>query len=372
MSLDRTAIEAIEAIPVRLPTRSPVRFANGSVDAAEHVIVRVRTRDGLEGIAEASPRPMTYGDSSASVVHALQHIIGPRVLGLSACSIEGLHAALQDLVGNVTARAALDVALWDLLGKRAGLPVATLLGGFTREVQVAHLLSLDTPEAMAAEAAQVQAEMGIRAFKIKVGLDPEGDVERAVAVRGAVGPDAMLYVDANHKWSPQQALGAVRRMGERGVSLAWVEEPCAADEVLGRQWLARHLELPVVADESAPNVHAAAAQLTSGRCRWVALKAGRVGFRGGRDIVGLAAGLGAELVVGSQIEGALGAVANLHLAAAFAATSRYPAELNSGRSFSDDVLQPLPVVDGRMCVPDAPGLGVSLDEAALARLRVDR
>lgn len=371
MSYDGAIIEEIEAIPVRIPTRVPVRFANGSVDGAEHVIVRIRTRDGLEGIAEASPRPMTYGDSSIGVVHALRHIIGPRIIGRSACSIEGVHSALQDLVGNVTARAAMDVALWDLLGKRAGLPVATLLGGYTRSVQVAHLLSLDTPDQMAAEASAVQAEQGISAFKIKVGLDPAGDVERAVRVRAAVGEDALLYVDANHKWSPQQALTAVRRMEARGVRLAWVEEPSPANEVLGRQWLVRHLDLPVAADESAPDVHAAAAQLTSDRCRWIALKAGRVGFRGGRDIVGLAAGLGAELVVGSQIEGALGAVANLHLAAAFAATSRYPAELNSGRSFADDVLAPLPVTGGAMAVPDAPGLGVTLDEAALQRLRVD-
>lgn len=371
MAHEGSTIEAVEAIPVRLPTRIPVRFANGSVDGAEHVIVRVRTADGLVGIAEASPRPMTYGDSSAGVVHALRHIIGPRVVGLSACSIEAVHAALRTLVGNVTARAALDVALWDLLGKRAGLPVATLLGGYTRRVEVAHLLSLDTPEAMAREADDVATRLGVRAFKIKVGLDPDSDVDRGVAVREALGRDAMLYVDANHMWTPEQALSAVRRMMDRGVGLTWVEEPCAANDVLGRQWLARQLDLPVVADESAPDVHAAAAQLTSQRCRWIALKAGRVGFRGGRDIVGLAAGLGAEVVVGSQIEGALGAVANLHLAAAFAATSRYPSELNSGQSFADDVIQPLPVEDGHMRVPDAPGLGVTLDPDALERLRID-
>ncbi|NVB42925.1 mandelate racemase/muconate lactonizing enzyme family protein [Pseudenhygromyxa sp. WMMC2535] len=366
-----TRIESIEAIPVRLPTRATVRFANGSVDAAEHVIVRVNAEDGHQGIAEASPRPMTYGDSSPGVVHALTQLIAPRVVGLDSCSIEGVHAALTDLVGNVTARAALDVALWDLLGKRAGLPVSTLLGGYSPKVRVAHLLSLDTPEKMAEEAVEVQAQMGVQAFKIKVGLDPAGDVDRAVAVREAVGAGALLYVDANHKWSAEAALPAVRAMQARGVNLAWVEEPSPANQVLGRQWLAQHLDLPVVADESAPDVHAAASQLTSQRCRWIALKAGRVGFRGGRDIVGLAAGLGAELVVGSQIEGALGAVANLHLAAAFAATSRYPAELNSGRSFADDVITPPAIVDGWMHVPDAPGLGVTLDAQALDRLRVD-
>ena len=360
-------IESVEAIPYRLPTRAPVRFANGEVTAAEHVLVRIRCDDGLVGVAEASPRPMTYGDTAPAVVDAVQRFLAPLLVGKDERAIERLHRSWTNLRGMHTARAAVDIALWDLLGKRAGLPVAALLGGFSDRVAVAHLVGLGTPRAMAEECAGIQRDRGVGAFKVKVGLDSAGDIERITAVREAVGQDAIVYADANHGWSAEAAL---RVVDATQAALNWVEEPNPSDDHVGRRWLIERLRIPVVADESARDRYEAAHVLREGLAQWVSLKAGRTGFAMSRDIVGLVRGLGARAVVGSQIEGALGVVASLHLAAAFDATARCPAELTSALEYAEDILDPPEIVDGWMQIPDAPGLGVEIDEGRLDALRI--
>ncbi|MEO1231092.1 MAG: mandelate racemase/muconate lactonizing enzyme family protein [Myxococcota bacterium] len=366
------SIAAIEAIPIRLERRRPVRFANGEVSTAEHVLVRVVADDGAVGVAEASPRPMTYGDTPGAVVDALRTLIVPAVIGADERNIEAVHGRLRHVVHNVTARAALDVALWDLKARRAQLPLAELLGGSTRRVQVAHLLGLDTPRAMAEEAEAVARGFGVRAFKVKVGQSFREDVERAAAVRSAVGDEATLYLDANHGWTAEEALAVMRALERAQIEIAWLEEPTPATETAARRWLVERLNLPVVADESATDLASAASELTSGRAHWVSLKTGRTGFTFSRQIADLSLGLGASVVVGSQIEGGLGALANLHLAAAFGACHRYPAEVTSGHGYTDDVVPPLPIEDGWITVPDRPGLGLDIQEERLQALRMDR
>ncbi|MEM6732581.1 MAG: enolase C-terminal domain-like protein [Myxococcota bacterium] len=361
---------AVEAIPYRLPTRRPVRFANGEVHQAEHVLVRLRTDDGRVGIGEASPRSMTYGDTAVGVAHAVRALIAPHWIGEDETRIAFLHGKLKNLVWNPTARAALDVALWDLLGQRCGLPIAQLLGGAQERVAVAHLLGLDRPESMAQEARRFWDELGVRAFKVKVGEDIDIDVARATAVREALGSEALLYLDANHGWSASASLTAISRMQDTGVDPAWVEEPCPARQQTMRQWLVERLSIPVVGDESATDLEHARAELLARSCQWVSVKAGRSGFSEARRIAHLVHGFGGEVVVGSQIEGALGVYANLHLAAGLEEASFYPAELTASAAYVEDVVDPPPVVDGRMAVPTAPGLGVVIDEARLNALRL--
>lgn len=365
------SIESVEAIPFRLPTVRPVRFANGAVSEAEHVLVRIRTHDGAVGFGEASPRPMTYGDGPRAVCESIERRIGPALVGQDACQIEGLHARLTNLVRNETAKAAVDVALWDLLGKRASMPIARILGGGAKRVAVSHLLGLGTPSEMAAEAEQMSSELGIRAFKVKVGLSAAEDVQRVLSVRSVVGDDAIIYLDANHGWTASEALDVVRALERANANPAWLEEPNPASNDLDRRWLAQRIDLPIVADESAIDLASAARELTSGRAHRLSLKAGRAGFSINRQLVGLALGLGAEVVVGSQVEGRLGVAATVHLAAAFSATMRYPAELTAGLAYREDLIDPLPIVDGMMTVPEAPGLGVDVDERRVEKLRLN-
>src|SRR5215213_2257704 len=166
-------IVEVEAIPYALPYRRPARFASGAVERADNVLVRIHTDAGLVGHAEAQPRPYTYGETQASIVAAIRGWFAPRLLGMRPGAIEEARAAFAGLAGNHCARGAVDVALWDLLGQLAGVPCSTLLGGCTDRVAVAHMVSFDTPEAMAEDALTMHDERGIRAFKVKVGRDPD-------------------------------------------------------------------------------------------------------------------------------------------------------------------------------------------------------
>jgi len=365
-------VTAVEAIPYCLVSDRPVKFANGEVRGGHHVLVRVHGEDGHVGVAEASPRPMTYGDSPASVIDAIDKLFAPALVGLNILRVERFRHATRHVVHNHTARAALDIALWDLRAKARGERLADLLGGFAECVDVAHLLSLGSPAEVAAEATEVRERWGVKAFKIKVGLDPARDVEIASAVHAALGDDVCLYLDANHGYDAPTALRVANTLRDAGVPLAWFEEPSPAAAMSGRTWLSQHLPLPVAGDESCASLADAAREIRLGHVQLVALKAARTGFTESAQIIAAASALGAELVVGSQLEGALGAAANLSLAAAFSTTVSRPVELTYHLQLSDDIVRaPLSIVNGKALVPDAPGLGLEVDPDGLARLRLD-
>ncbi len=143
----RTAVKItqVEAIPFAIPYSKPLRFASGEVHTAEHVLVRVHTDDGVVGVAEAPPRPFTYGETQASIVAVIEQIFAPQIVGLHAAGTRGHRTRLGRTVGNPTAKAAVDMAVWDALGRTLGLPVSALLGGYTDRMRVRHMLGFDDP-----------------------------------------------------------------------------------------------------------------------------------------------------------------------------------------------------------------------------------
>lgn len=122
-------ITRIETIPFAIPYRKALRFASGEVGTAEHVLVRVRTEDGITGTAEAPPRPFTYGETQASIIAVIDTVFAPQILGESALRREAIWTRLARTVGNPTAKAALDMALWDVIGQSLGVSVTELLAG---------------------------------------------------------------------------------------------------------------------------------------------------------------------------------------------------------------------------------------------------
>jgi L-Ala-D/L-Glu epimerase len=368
--LDSARIVEVEAIPVSLPYRRPPRFASGSVERADNVLVRIHTDAGVVGHAEAQPRPYTYGETQASIVGAIDGWFAPRLRGLPAGAPEQALRACDGLAGNHCARGAVDVALWDVLGRLAGIPCSTLLGGFADRVEVAHMVSFGAPDAMAEEAAAMHGGLGIRAFKVKVGRDPELDVAAVRAVRDAV-PDAELYVDANRGWTLEQALRAGDALLALGVTA--IEEPIAVGDRRGRALLAQRWEVALAGDESCISLADVRRAIDEGAVGQVSLKAARTGFSESRDILALCRAHHLPVVVGSQYEGALGALASIALAAAHAETARRPVEAASFLDLATDLLAEAPRISGgAVGVPAAPGLGYVLDEDALAAHRLDR
>jgi L-Ala-D/L-Glu epimerase len=365
-------ITKIEAIPFVIPYAKPLAFASGEVHVAEHVLVRVHTDDGFVGVAEAPPRPFTYGETQASLVAVVEQVFAPQVTAMSVFEREAIHAVLARTVGNPTAKAALDMALWDATGKALGQPVTALLGGYTDRMRVAHMLGFAEPVAMVAEAERMRDTYGITTFKVKVGRSPIAlDVAVVRALREGLGDAVELYVDGNRGWTAAESLRALKAMD--GLDLTLAEELCPADDVLGRRWLVEHTSVPFVADESVPTPAEVTRQVLSGAANAISIKTARTGFTQSARVHHLCEGLGVEVVMGNQIDGQVGSACTVAFGAAYRLTARRAGELSNFLDMTDDLLtEPLQIVDGTLAVRPGAGLGIEIDEDKLTRYRQDR
>ncbi|MFW5470714.1 mandelate racemase/muconate lactonizing enzyme family protein [Knoellia sp. CPCC 206435] len=364
-------ITAVEAIPYAIPYRKPLRFASGEILAAEHVLVRVHTDDGLVGTADAPPRPFTYGETQASVTSVIRDLFAPAVQGLGVLEREVVHARLNRTVANPVAKAAIDMAVWDVLGQSLGVSVSELLGGFTDRLRVSHMVGFAPPEQMVAEAERIRDEYGITTFKVKVGRDPFTDDVAAVrALREALGPDVELYIDGNRGWTARDAARALRQMAD--LDLTFAEELTDADDVLGRRWLVSQSTIPMFADESVSRPGEVTRELLGGSANGISIKTSRTGFTTSQRLVGLCEGLGVDVVIGNQIDTQIGSLCAAAFGAAFRITSRRPAELSNFLDQTDDLLaEPLEISDGALRVRQGTGLGIEIDEDKLTRYRKD-
>jgi L-Ala-D/L-Glu epimerase len=365
-------ITAVEAIPYSIPYRQALAFAVGEVSAASHVLLRVHTDEGIVGHADMLPRPYTYGETTGSILAAVKELISPILTGQDPFSRSVTDDFLKNTVANNTVKAAVDLALWDILGKAAGLSCHQLLGGYTDHVVVSHMVGIDTPEAMEREALWVREEFGITTLKIKVGRrDFLQDVEAVKRIRAAVGPTASIGLDANHGWTADSARQAMDQLGDQGITL--VEEPCPASELSGRRDFVQKSRIPVYADESIPTLDMVARELLSGACNGVNIKTSRSGFTQSSQILSTCQALGVDVLVGNQIDTQLGTLASVAFASAYEATTRRPAEVSNFLLIADDLLaEPIEVRQGRISVRESPGLGITIDEDKLSTYRTDK
>ncbi len=374
----------VEVFLVGLPTRRPHRWAGLRGPIGRYVVVRVRTDEGVEGWGETPCLPdwggaygRHYGETPQSVRHVIRDLLLPVLHEHHPFDIPRIHAAMDQVVkGHPYAKAAVDIALHDLKGRALGVPVYDLLGGRVREwVPVGHSLGLMDVEQAAEEAAQAVRE-GIRHIKVKGGPDPRRDVAAVAAVRRAVGEDVEIRLDANQAYTVPVAVRTLRAM--EGFGLAIAEQPAEGVDELAA--IARAVTVPLMADESAWTMRDVLHLREAGAARYVSLYVTKPGglYRA-RQMAAILEAAGLEADVGGSAEFGIGNAANLHLAAASAAVT-VPAIIPvttlqgreqttvAGRLYTDDIVaEPFPYRDGRLRVPDGPGLGITVDRDKLAR-----
>ncbi len=364
-------ITRVEAIPFAIPYRKPLKFASGEVHVAEHVLVRVHADNGVVGVAEAPPRPFTYGETQAGIIAVIDSLFAPQIVGLSLLDRETVHARLARTVGNPTAKSAIDMAVWDALGRSLDVSVTELLGGYTDRMRVSHMLGFDEPSAMVAEAEKMCDTHGISTFKVKVGRRPVSlDTAVVRALREHFGDGVDLYIDGNRGWTAAESARAMREMAD--LDLLFAEELCPADDVLGRRWLMGQIGVPFIADESAVTPADVTREVLGGSATAISIKTARTGFTRSQRTHHLAEGLGLEVVMGNQIDGQLGSLCTVAFGSAYELTSRRPGELSNFLDMSDDLLtEPLRIIDGELTVRPGAGLGAEIDLEKLRRYRQD-
>lgn len=354
------------AVPYK-PELGTVVTAGLQLSEARHILVEIHTDVGLIGLGEAVPRPSVYGETLDGQRAVIEGLLAPPILGLDPLRVERAWAAWERVVGNQAAKAALDMGLHDLIGKQVGLPIHRLLGGWTEgTLPLTMSLGIGPPERMADGARQAVAD-GHGAVKLKVGKDVDADVRAVAAVREAVGPDVVLYVDANGGYGRNDALRAIRAF-ER-YELALIEEPVAPGDADGRMRLARATDVPLLADESTNDMSGLVRELAAGSAGGISIRAARSGFTLTRHLVNVATASHVPFLIGSHRELGVGTAANAHLAG-FRGMA-WPAELGSHVHLEDGLLEtPLRIEGGVLHLPDGPGLGVSLDRDKVERYRV--
>ena len=235
---------------ISTPLRVPFKTALRTVSSVEDVIVELHTDTGAVGYGEAPPTGVITGDTTGAIIGAIRDHIAPAILGRNLDEFEDLTAAVQKaLVHNTSAKAAVDMALWDLLGQKYSAPVYRMLGGARSNIVTDITISVNPPEEMARDA-RTAIQRGYDCLKVKVGIDPELDVARLAAVREAVGKDVKLRIDANQAWNAKQAVRILDQMQEKGLDIEFVEQPVPAADLEGMQYVTRHAGVPVLADES--------------------------------------------------------------------------------------------------------------------------
>jgi L-alanine-DL-glutamate epimerase-like enolase superfamily enzyme len=365
-------ITGIEAIPYAIPYTHPLKFASGAVETADHVLVRIHTDEGLTGVADAPPRPYTYGETQVSIKNVVEEIFAPQVIGLDPFDREKVHAVMRRTINNQVAKGTVDIALWDLAGKALGMPVHKMLGGWTDSMRVSHMLGFRPAQELLEEAQRFGEEYGITTFKLKVGRRPLAlDIEACHVLREGLGEDVEIYLDANRGWTANEAMQVLERTA--GLGLTLLEEPCDAKEAMSRRRLVEKSPIPVVGDESVPTAGDASRELLSGGCNAICIKTARSGFTEATEILGLCTGLGVDVTMGNQIDTQVGSLATVTFGAAHEATSRRAGELSNFLDMSDDLLaEPIVIADGRISVRDVPGVGAEIDDEKLGKYRSDR
>jgi muconate cycloisomerase len=368
-------ITRIETIPIRVPLKADFAIRSGrggGHTVSPFLLVKVHTDEGITGIGEASCTPRWSGEDQVTGAHLIRTYLEPLLVGEDPREVEKVTQKFRlAFAANYFTKAAVEMALWDLAGKAAEKPVYQLLGGKVRESVPTKWSVSGVEPARAAQIAQWAVGQGFKAMKVKVGIEPEGDLARVRAVRSVIGQGVKLGVDANGGWTPEGAERTIERLYEQQIYFA--EQPVPPEDVVQMAALRRRIRVPVVADESLYTLQDARTLALLEAADVFSIYVGKAGGLGpAKAIAEFARTAGLKCTIGSNLELGVGSAAMVHLALAAQgiAAEEFPCDIIGPFYYEDDIVRaPLPIAPGAARANDLPGLGVDLDEEKVERYR---
>ncbi|MGM8215750.1 dipeptide epimerase [Bacillaceae bacterium W0354] len=352
-------IQSIETFNASVPLTKPFKTALRTVTNAETVYVKVTLENGLTGFGEAPPTHVITGDSLQSISYTINHIFKPLLLNQPIVHLERLMDKVhQSIVRNSSAKAAIDMALYDCFSQLANLPLYQLLGGYEDTIETDYTVSVNDPLEMAQDAEQY-IENGFDVLKIKVGKDKiDKDIERIKAIRDRVGLKPTIRLDANQGWSAKDAIYAINKMEQLNLNIELVEQPVKAHDLEGLKQVTDHTNTLIMADESVFSVHDARKVLEMRAADLINIKLMKSGgIHEAMKINKLAETYGVKCMVGSMIETKLGITAAAHFAASQVNITRF--DFDAPLMLSYDPVHGGVIYDkNKMSFSNRPGLGV--------------
>jgi len=363
-------IKEIEIIPIHIPTIMPYALSFGTLTEATSIIIKLHTDNGIYGIGDTSPCPTFHDESPESIYSILKNYIFPAIKGMDPFNVGLIHERMDKTVkGNSFAKAAIGIALYDILGKYLNVPIYKLLGGCHRD-EFPLLWPLMGPDAETnAKEAKNAIDRGFRSVMVKVGHnDPDVEVGRVAAIRKAVGEKVVIIPDANQGWTSQIAIQCILKM--EAYNVAWVEQPVPAWDIEGLARVREAVNVPLSADESLYTIFDAMNLAKKDAVDIVSVKLQKSeGFYKAKKIAAITEAANMPIYINSMIETGGSVAASLQFAVSCPNVIPFSAALMSTLRIKDDILKEgnLHIENGVIKVSDRPGLGVELDEKKIAR-----
>lgn len=352
-------IRDIQTGSISLPLARPFKTALRTVERVEDVAVRILTDSGQVGYGEAPPTGVITGDTTGGILCAIREFIRPALLGMDIEDLEGIQRKLHACVlHNTSAKAAVDMALYDLWAKRWNAPLWKLLGGARPSFQTDITISVNPIDQMVADSLDA-LRRGYTILKLKVGKEGKADVERIAAIRKAVGPKVLLRVDANQGWTPRQAVSIITAMEDKGLDIQLVEQPVAAKDLEGMRYVTQRVQTAILADEAVFSPADAVGLITTGAADLINIKLMKTGgIWQALKLCAIAESYGVQCMTGCMLESKLAVTAAAHLCCGQAIVTM--ADLDGPSLCATDPFEGGPIFDeATVTMTDAPGLGIT-------------
>lgn len=341
-----------------VPLNKPFKTRTKICEYSQEVIVKIFTKDGLVGFGSAAPAPTVTGETEESIVGAIK-IIEEHIIGMNIEHMQCITNVMDECIkGNNSAKAAVEMAIYDLWSKKINIPLYKVLGGYNSTILTDMTIQNDVMETMVNNAYEA-VRNGYTTLKIKLGHNPDEDLEKVKFLRKAIRKGIKLRIDGNQGWNPKETVKLVKKIEEMDIDIEFVEQPVPAWDIDGLRFVKDHVDTMILADESVFGSPEAFKVIQNRACDLINIKLMKSGgIQNAIKIYNMADTMGIKCMVGCMLESKIGITA----AASFAASRKNMiiSDLDTMIYFDED-----PIVGGatfegnKIILSDQPGLGIT-------------
>ncbi len=357
-------ITGVKIYEVNIPLVTPFKTALRTVESVNDIVIKLLTDTGEVGIGEAPPTAVITGDTKGSIVCAIRDFIVPSIAGMDIEELDTINSRIKNCMQkNTSAKAAVDMAVYDLYAKHLKKPLYKVLGGAKKEVTTDITISVNEIPEMVEDSKRALKD-GFKILKVKVGKEGIKDIDRILAIRKAVGEDVALRIDANQGWTPREAVRIITALEDKGVEMDLVEQPVKGHDLEGMAYVCSHVGTKILADESLFSPEDAVTLIRMHAADLLNIKLMKTGgISEALKICSIAEVYGVECMIGCMLESKISVSAAAHLAAGKQIITR--ADLDGPALCRIDPYVGGPIFNGALItMPEEAGIGITNIEEA--------
>jgi o-succinylbenzoate synthase len=353
-------ITSVSAIPHELKLKEPFSIANETVDVGINVFIKIETDEGITGWGCATPDSVTY-ETKETVINFFDNVIKDILHGEDPLRINFINDIIEEKVkGNPSLKAGVNIALYDILGKKANTPLFKLLGGYRDKIETSVTIGLNSVDTMV-EKAKSFVSKGFTCLKIKCGMDPDQDIEMVLAIRNEVGSNIKIRLDANEGYTLEKALRVIETLEKLGADIEILEQPTPAKYLYALKEVTAQCSVPIMADETVLTLRDSLKAVKMEIADMINIKLMKIGGITNAIKANTYAEIAEIPVMIGCMNESMGAMAaGVHFACAF--KNVHYADLDSALDFEQDIVKGgATYKDGYVIPSDKPGLGIEVD-----------